>query len=164
MKWYLAHCKPRQEQRALINLERQRYRCYLPLAANPLRRRRTARASEPLFSRYLFLSAEPGQSLAPVDATAGVSKLVRFGQELAQVPSAVIDSLKAVTHPDTGLISLAPAALAPGQVVDVFQGPLAGLRGVFEARSGEERAWFLVEMLGQRRRLSVPLMMLRAAR
>ncbi|MEM9532102.1 MAG: transcription termination/antitermination NusG family protein [Pseudomonadota bacterium] len=164
MNWYLAHCKPRQEQRALVNLKRQGYRCYLPLAANPQRRRRAARRSEPLFSRYLFVGAGQDRSLAPVDATSGVARLVRFGEDLARVPGEVIDSLQAATDPATGLINLNPATLVPGQVVDVFQGPLAGLRGIFQAPSGEQRAWLLVEMLGQRRRLAVPLTALRAAR
>ena len=31
MHWYVVHTKPRQEQRALVNLMQQGYECYLPL-------------------------------------------------------------------------------------------------------------------------------------
>ena len=33
MHWYAIHTKPRQEQRALLNLTQQGYGCYLPLLA-----------------------------------------------------------------------------------------------------------------------------------
>ncbi|MEN9764019.1 MAG: transcription/translation regulatory transformer protein RfaH, partial [Pseudomonadota bacterium] len=39
--WYLVHTKPRQEDIALMNLERQGYTCYLPrLSVEKARRRR----------------------------------------------------------------------------------------------------------------------------
>ena len=31
--WYVIHTKPRQERRALVNLEQQGYVCYLPMIA-----------------------------------------------------------------------------------------------------------------------------------
>ena len=56
--WFAVYTKPRQEQVALENLERQGFRCFLPMAVNPYQRRsqRMPRI-EPLFPRYLFLKA-----------------------------------------------------------------------------------------------------------
>jgi len=56
------------------HLERQGFRCFLPLAVNPYQRRsaRTTRI-EPLFPRYLFLhAAADQQSLGPVRSTRGI--------------------------------------------------------------------------------------------
>lgn len=54
--WYLVHAKPRQEDVALANLERQGYACYLPqMRIERVRRRKAEVATEPMFPRYLFV-------------------------------------------------------------------------------------------------------------
>ena len=37
--WFAVYTKPRQEHIALENLERQGFRCFLPMAVNPYQRR-----------------------------------------------------------------------------------------------------------------------------
>ena len=50
--WYVIHTKPRQEQRALTNLQQQGYRCYLPMITlEKLARGRLNLVEEPLFPR-----------------------------------------------------------------------------------------------------------------
>ena len=83
MYWYLIYTKPRQEQRALLNLEQQGYECYLPLhAAEKLQRGKLSVVEEPLFPRYLFIqldTSQTGKSWGPIRSTKGVSHLVAFG-------------------------------------------------------------------------------------
>jgi transcription antitermination factor NusG len=69
--WFAVYTKPRQEQIALENLERQDFRCFLPMAINPYQRRSERKLRiEPLFPRYLFLNAiADQQSLGPVRST-----------------------------------------------------------------------------------------------
>ena len=57
--WFAVVTKPRQEQIALENLQRQGFECFLPMAKNPYQRRskKRQRIVEPLFARYLFLRA-----------------------------------------------------------------------------------------------------------
>ena len=44
--WYVVHTKPRQEDKALLNLERQGYRCYLPrLTVEKIRRGKFAQVT-----------------------------------------------------------------------------------------------------------------------
>ncbi len=162
--WFLVQTKVAGEERARDQLDRQGYQTYLPMARNPLRRRRVRRAAQPLFARYLFVAVGQEQVLAPIDSTFGVSRLVRFGSEPAQVPGWVISGLKAATCSETGLVRLDQPALSAGDPVEVFGGPMAGLRGIFQAPDGNARAWLLVELLGQSRRVSLPLDSLRAAR
>ena len=88
--WFTVYTKPRQERIALENLERQGFRCFLPMAVNPYQRR-SARGQriEPLFPRYLFLNAVADQqSLGPVRSTRGVATLVRAPGGLS--PSSVM--------------------------------------------------------------------------
>jgi transcriptional antiterminator RfaH len=156
------YTKPRQERVALENLERQGFRCFLPMAINPYQRRSAKKLRvEPLFPRYLFLNVIPDQqSLGPVRSTRGVATLVRFGMELARLPEVVIRAVKSRRDPETGLVKLDPVPVAPGDKVKVFDGPLAGLEGIFKERKGEKRALLLAKLLGTESTVEVDALML----
>ncbi|MGK2925972.1 MAG: transcription/translation regulatory transformer protein RfaH [Lysobacterales bacterium] len=163
--WFAVYTKPRQERVALEHLERQGFRCFLPLAVNPYQRRsaKTTRI-EPLFPRYLFLNAAADrQSLGPVRSTRGVATLVRFGMELAQVPQSVIRAINRRRDPASGLVRLDPAPVQPGDRVKVFDGPLAGLEGIFRERKGPARALLLMKMLGTESTVEVDSLLLQRA-
>lgn len=96
MQWYVIHTKPRQEQRALENLQRQGFEAWLPMIAlEKVRRSRLTQVTEPMFSRYLFIRLDTTQTnWSPIRSTLGVSKLVSFGNVPAAVPDALIDMLR----------------------------------------------------------------------
>jgi len=160
--WFAVYTKPRQEQIALENLERQGFKCFLPMAINPYQRRSASKLRiEPLFPRYLFLNAIPNQqSLGPVRSTRGVATLVRFGTELARLPEEVIRAVNSRCDPESGLVKLDPVPVAPGDKVKVFDGPLAGLEGIFKERKGKKRALLLASLLGTESTVEVDAMML----
>jgi len=160
--WFAVYSKPRQEQIALENLERQGFRCFLPMAINPYQRRSQKKLRvEPLFPRYLFLNVVPDQqSLGPVRSTRGVATLVRFGFELAEVPESIIEAISRRCDPVTGLVRLDPAPIKPGDNVKVFDGPLAGLTGIFSERKGANRALLLMKMLGTESTVEIDTMLL----
>lgn len=161
--WFAVYTKPRQERLALEQLERQHYQCFLPLAENPYQRRSKpfSQRIEPLFLRYLFLRAIPEQhNLAPVRSTRGVVSMVRSGTNLVVVPSTVIQALHARINAETGLIKIDPVMAMPGHRVRVFDGPLAGLEGLFQATSGEQRALLLIEFMGRQTTVEVDRLLL----
>jgi len=161
--WFAVVTKPRQEQIALENLQRQDFECFLPLAENPYQRRRKRhqRMIEPLFPRYLFLNAIAGQqNLAPVRSTRGVTTMVRFGTELAVVPESIINAIKNRMDPATGLIRIKPVELKAGDKVRIFDGPLAGISGIVEERSSENRVLILMELMGRSTRVEVDALLL----
>jgi len=165
-RWFAVYTKPRKEQTALLNLERQSFDCFLPLTNERFPRRITASTAEgkPLFPRYLFLRATPEtQSLATVRSTRGVSGLVRAGAELIDVPSAVIAGLKSRMHPDTGLIELDRVSLATGDAVRVADGPFATLEGIFKERRGRTRSLMLLEILGRKTEVHISSRLLQRA-
>ena len=155
--WHLIHTKPRQEARAEENLVRQGYTVYLPRARVARRRRgRLVRQVEPLFPRYLFISLEPGvDNWAPLRSTLGVATVVRFGAEAAVVPEALVEVLRG-REGDDGLCDLQQQAPAPGDRVQVVEGELAGLEGVFVAADGETRATILLDIVGRATRVRLP--------
>lgn len=150
--WFAVVSKPRQEQTALENLQRQGFECFLPMAENPYQRRtkKHKQIVEPLFPRYLFLKANASnQNLAPVRSTRGVVSMVRFGIELAVVPESVIRAIKACVSTETGLIKIEPVAIKAGDKVRVFDGPLAGINGIVKETNSKNRAQILMELLGR---------------
>ena len=162
--WFAVYTKPRQEQIALENLERQDFRCFLPMAINPYQRRSEKKLRiEPLFPRYLFLNAiADQQSLGPVRSTRGVATLVRFGMKLATMPEIVMNAINQRCDPETGLVQLDPVPVEPGDFVKVFDGPFAGVEGIFKERKGENRALLMMKMLGTESTVEVDSMLLRA--
>ncbi|WP_188109785.1 transcription/translation regulatory transformer protein RfaH [Pseudohalioglobus sediminis] len=157
--WYTVQSKPRQENLARQNLDRQGFTTYLPLITQRKRRRNQwTQVTEPLFPRYLFIHVDPSQqSLAPVRSTLGVSQLVRFGQLLRPVPDAVIDYLRAMETADTGAREDHSPRYQPGDRVEILEGPFAGLSGVYQMQDSDHRALLLVELLGRSNPVTVEL-------
>ena len=54
--WYLIQAKPKSEQLAKENLERQGFETYLPLILGRTKKRgKTIKSIQPMFPRYLFI-------------------------------------------------------------------------------------------------------------
>jgi transcriptional antiterminator RfaH len=155
--WYLVYAKPRQEELAAQGLREQGYAVYLPKLSQRRRvRGRLAEVNGALFPRYLFVApGRPEQSIAPVDSTPGVQKLVRFGALYLPVEEGVIEALKAREDRETGCHRLGLPELVPGTRVRIDTGPFAGFEGIFEARAGQDRVVILLDLLGQRARTIV---------
>ena len=156
--WYAVVTKPRQEQIALENLQRQGFTCFLPMAENPYQRRtkKQKQIIEPLFPRYLFLNAiATTQNLAPVRSTRGVISMVRFGTELAVIPDSIINAIKTRIEPNTGLIKIKPINIKAGDKVKIFDGPLAGINGIVTERNSENRALILLDLMGRPTKVEV---------
>lgn len=150
MDWYVVHTKPRQEQRALLNLERQGYQCYLPiLPVEKIRQKKLVVAEEPLFPRYLFIcldSSMTGKSWGPIRSTLGVSRLVSFGQEPTKIDPGLIETLK---RHDEQLRSEPDRLFDAGESVVIKDGPFAGIQAVYQMADGESRAMVLIELLSK---------------
>jgi len=145
MLWYAVHSKPKQEHRALENLQQQGFEAWLPmLTIEKLRRGRLTEVVEPLFSRYLFIRLDTEHSnWASIRSTLGVSRLVSFGHRPAPIAEELIQALR-------GLPERAPERLLKvGQEVVFIDGPLKGLQGIYQQTDGEARAMVLVELISK---------------
>ena len=146
--WYLIHTKPKQEEIAREQLERQGYRTYLPLAQVYRRRRgRSVRVIVPMFPRYLFinLSDEP-DDWRPIRSTIGVANLVRFGINAARVPDDLIQTLK--TREDESGIQILPGKkFSIGDKVRVAEGIFEGYEAIIHAKTAKERVVLLLNMI-----------------
>ncbi len=157
--WYVVHTKPRREAVAADNLQRQGYTVYLPrLQRRKYRRTRWVDIIEPLFPRYLFIRLTlNADNIAPLRSTRGVSALVRFGDAPAPVPEAFIASLKQTEDPQLGCHRHRETPLKAGAKATIVQGPFAGVTGIVERVSGDERVYLLLDMLGRQNRVALTM-------
>lgn len=148
--WYLVCSKPRQERLAQENLERQGFETYLPLTRQTRRRaHRRVTVVEPLFSRYLFIHLDTEKdNWSPIRSTMGVSTLVRFGMQPAQVSDNLINELQAHESVD-GIHDLPGRSFRKGEKVHIEKGPLAGYGAIWLACNGKERAQILLDIMGR---------------
>ncbi|NBO41380.1 MAG: transcription/translation regulatory transformer protein RfaH [Betaproteobacteria bacterium] len=159
MHWYAIHSKPRQEERALENLQRQGFEAWLPLMeVEKVLRSKLMRVIEPMFSRYLFIRLDTEQTnWSPIRSTLGVSKLVSFGNRPAVVSDDLIVALKNLPKQETQRL------IQPGQQVKIVSGPLRGLEGIYQQSDGEMRAMVLIELLNKQHRIVTDMQDLRPA-
>ncbi len=154
LHWYVIHTKPRQERRALLNLEQQGYECYLPMITiEKIRKGVVSVVEEPLFARYLFIRLNvslSGKGWGAIRSTLGVSCLVTFGMEPAKVGERLIEILCAQKD---ALRSRPRRLFAQGERVQIVDGSFAGIEAIYQMNDGESRAMVLIELLSR----SVPL-------
>ena len=146
--WYLVHTKPRQEDIALTNLERQGYACYLPrLQVEKVRRGKAQMVQEAMFPRYLFVQLETGaqaRSWSPIRSALGVSKLVYFGAQPAKVDEQLLALLQSREQ-----ALPAETIFQPGDAVVVTSGPFEGIEAVYQTSDPERRSMILLEILSK---------------
>ena len=138
MLWYAVHSRPKQEHRALENLQNQGYEAWLPMITlEKLRRGRVTEVVEPMFSRYLFIRLDMEHTnWTPIRSTLGVSRLVSFGNRPAPMADELIQALRGLPERlqyETKVpVQLSPqpleaVVLGAGHCIENYQ----ALRGMF---------------------------------
>jgi len=154
--WYLVYTKPRQENLAQENLERQGFETYLPRIYQTHRRNgRYVKTVEAFFPRYLFINLDTERdNWAPIRSTFGVSKMICFDGIPAVVPDELIQALRSNDDED-GIQSLKQKNLMLGDKVTIVDGPLAGYQGIYQQQKSAERVAVLVDLVGKNTLLSI---------
>lgn len=158
--WYVIQTKPKQEFRALEQLQNQSYNCFLPtLNVEKIRRGKIQTVMEPLFARYLFIQLDRvASNWAPLRSTRGVSNLLTFGGRFATIPDLVVEALR------TEVERQQQARLfRTGEKVVIGSGPFTGFEGIYQMTDGDARALVLLELIHQPQQLRFEMEMLRKA-
>lgn len=162
MSWYVVHCKPKSERLALDNLERQGFRCYLPMIKRYSPRKTDLMRQEVMFPRYLFCQpAQPAQSIAPIRSTTGVLTLVRFGSLPAVLSEDIVARIRNIEAQEQARDSADLSGLQAGAAVRVVAGPLATLEGIV-SMVADGRVSVLFELIGKPVHLTLDLGQVRA--
>lgn len=157
LNWYVVRTKPKQEFRALENLENQRHVCFMPtIKVEKTRCGKLHSHVEPLFSRYLFMQLSTAESWTAIRSTRGVSNLVSFGGRYATLSNECIDALRNAQM-------LVQPIYEPGEKVIITTGPFIGFEGVYQMMDGDARALVLIELLSRPQKLPIALEALKKA-
>ena len=151
--WYVVYTKPKEEFRALENLELQHFQCFLPIIqVEKMLRGKYIIKTEPLFGRYLFLKLNSSnQNLSTIRSTRGVHSMVSFDRTPSTISDDIVDALRSIDK------LIQRQLFSKGDSVQIFSGPLKGLSGIFEQKSGDDRALILVEFMRKTHTLQINL-------
>ena len=158
--WYALHTKPNSEIRVARTLVVRGFNAFLPMLPAP-----AGHPSKPLFPPYLFLECD----LTLVDPAQlqwipGLRRILNFDGQAAVVPDPAIALIREELSRVEAAGGLPTHNFQPGDEVVIDQGPLAGLRGIFQGPVGPaERVHILLRFLGQTNRAEVPVDALRRA-
>jgi transcriptional antiterminator RfaH len=149
-KWFCVRTQPKHEHIAAAHLKNEGgIEVYLPR----IRFKRSTRQgpvwfTEALFPNYLFARFALKRALRLVQHARGVRGVVHFGEQWPEVPSGVIEELRATVGAEE--IHVISEELRPGDEVQISGGTFHGLAAVVaRAMPGRERVAVLLEFLGR---------------
>lgn len=150
-RWYVVHAQPGKEALAVVNLERQGFRAFVPQVARTVRHARQVRhVLRPLFPRYLFVSLNVEMDRwRAVRSTHGVSALIMEGERPRAAPAELVEGLLAAADGAGGFDFR--RQLVEGGQVRFLKGPFADRLGRIVGMSDAERVRVLLEILGTER-------------
>ena len=149
-QWYAVHTKPRQEAIAERFLIQSNIETFYPRIA----------PGKSLFSGYIFTKFDIETQQRLVKYSRGVSSIVSFGSEPAAVDESLIESIKARIK--DGFVHLEPPSFSKGERVEIKEGPLEGVGGIFNSRvKDSDRVIILLNAISSQSRMILPATILR---
>ena len=144
--WAVAQTKPRQENKAEINLNNQGYTCYLPIIERKKFIHNTwTICKEVLFSNYIFIDLNSCKtSLSKINNTYGVSRLL-INKDLSlpyTINEDFILDLKKILNKGINI-----STLKKGSKVSITSGKLSEFTAIFLEQCSKTRSKVLISML-----------------
>jgi transcription antitermination factor NusG len=156
--WHVMHSKPHKEGFLAEQLELRQVETFAPRirvqVVNP-----RARKIRPYFPGYLFVHLDlEATGLTAIQYIPGSHGLVKFGDEAAYVPDALILAIRRRVDEINAAGGELLDAMRPGDVVVIHSGPFTGYEAIFDARlPGTERVRVLLKLLrAQQMRVELP--------
>jgi transcription antitermination factor NusG len=130
--WFVAHTKPRREKKLVEHCRQHEIAATLPCYSSAHKYRgKTVVFQKPLFPGYVFLQMEPGKKGVVRQSDYVANLLDVFDQETFRRQ---LEDILLALQAEVG-VRLAPA-IGEGMRVRIKSGPLQGIEGFVEQRSG----------------------------
>ena len=159
ISWFVVHTQPSRESVAVAHLQEQGFEVYLPRFKKIRRHaRKVDEVLYPLFPRYLFVGMDPETARwRSINGTRGVSYLLTNESDRpAQIPSSVIEALKAQENAE-GLVDAGSlASFMKGDTVLITDGVLKDQTAIFDALDDKGRVRLLLSLLGRDVTITLP--------
>lgn len=149
LRWYVAETHPRKEQMAIEHLARQGFVTFFPrFPKHQVRRQRSETVLSAAFPGYVFVAFDiASERWGAINSTRGVKRLVGSTPSKPQpVPVQAMKLLESRCRDDVIVNFL--NELAPGDLVEIYKGPLAKRIAKIESLDNSSRISVLFEILG----------------
>jgi transcription elongation factor/antiterminator RfaH len=154
INWFAIQTKHYREDLAAENIRRMSLDVLVPKIYREKKIRGKVRAvAEPLFYGYLFARFCPAVYLRLIRYARGVRRVVSAGDIPIPMDEEVIEAVQSRTMAD-GYVRMDEASYHPGQRVQIQEGPLKEIVGVFDrSLDGRERVVILLENINYQARV-----------
>jgi transcriptional antiterminator RfaH len=156
MRWYCIHAAPRQENKVALLLQRDlTIEVFAPrIRFRRMRAGRPMWATEALFPGYLFARFDYLERRRQINALAGVTAIVHFGERAAPVDETIMSELRSLVGDNETVAVVADPQ--PGSEVVIAAGSLRGLRVlVTRLIPARQRIAILLDLLGSPREVEI---------
>jgi len=144
-RWYVVATKPRNEDRAAMNLLNGGIEVLAPrLRLRKFKDGKFAEVIEPMFPGYIFVRFHPVDEFRMVKYARGVKTIVHFGGKIVPLQDDMIELIR--TRLENGVASIQKQKIDKGEKILIKDGPFKGFSGIFESElDGKERVAILLE-------------------
>lgn len=159
-RWYAIYTRSRYEKKVAGLLEELGITAYLPLMKTWRQWSDRKRLVEvPLFNSYIFILSEPHLVYKTLQVD-GAIYVVKFAGQPAVIPDEQIENLKILLGSSTKFENSFDEFIF-GEQVEVIEGPLCGVQGVFVEYHGKKRVLIRMDAINQNLVIEVKLGMVR---
>ncbi|OAN13568.1 transcriptional activator RfaH [Photobacterium jeanii] len=150
-QWFLLYCKRSEQERAVLNLDRQGVECYYPqVMINKVVRGKRVQVEEPLFPSYMFVYFDPEEiSYTTVRSTRGVADFIRQGRMPRPIRPELLYGLMLNENTPEQQVKLSTLPFVKGEKLVLESGQFKGIEAIYQEPDGEKRSFMLINLLGK---------------
>ena len=153
LHWYAIYTRPRFEKKVDAQLKERGFESYLPLKTVVHQwSDRRKKVQEPLFRGYVFVHTTPMERPRSLQII-GAVRMISFGGRPSIIPDEQIEAVRRILS--EGLKVETIDYIQAGDLVEVVQGPLMGLKGVLLEKRQKGR--FVISIDSIRQSISVEI-------
>jgi transcriptional antiterminator RfaH len=151
--WVCLFTQPHRERSAKASLSEAGFDVFLPLCVKlVMRRQKYVQTLQPLFPRYIFARSEA--DMIGAQRMNGVAGFAGPSMDSSMVDAAIISAIKQRTD-ERGVLVIGSDDIKSGQIVQVLNGPFAGLQAIFSETDDLKRSFILLDLMGKSHRVRV---------
>ncbi len=159
--WFCVRTKPKSEHIAARNLQHFAHldEVFCPrIRYEKATRRGRVWFVEALFPGYFFARFDLASDLRAVNATSGVSGVLRFADLYPQISDTIVSELRREFPEEANEIRIIREEITPGDEIIITEGAMKGMKTtVTRMISGGDRVAVLLDWLGEEREAEVSL-------
>jgi transcriptional antiterminator RfaH len=159
-RWFAVYTRYKREKVVYDELTRKGIEVFLPLQKILRQYGRKKRWVElPLFNCYVFVKITKA-NYVPVLSVEGVTKFIRFSQNLISIPEGEIQMIQRIIGSEL-LIDVEEGTFESGDEVEIIAGNLAGMKGELIELQGKNKVLIELSHLGYTLKIELPAAYLR---